>query len=37
MHKNNAKVAVVIDDKPIGLITDHMILEKMILNKEKCS
>ncbi len=37
MHKNNAKVAVVVDDKPIGLITDHMILEKMILNKEKCS
>jgi len=35
MHKNNAKVAVVIDDKPIGLVTDHMILEKMILNKEQ--
>lgn len=36
MHKNHAKVAVVVDDKPIGLVTDHMILEKMILDKEEC-
>ena len=34
MHRNHAKVAVVIDDKPIGLVTDHMILERMILDKK---
>ncbi|RLI77394.1 hypothetical protein DRP05_10220 [Archaeoglobales archaeon] len=30
MYKNNAKVAVVVNKKPVGIVTTHTILERII-------